>query len=241
MQWRCIFLANEPQASDPAIDQLDDIGLLGMQELNGKLMREFAEAFAKVIDTKDEYTNGHSIRVATYTKMLATQLGYDENEVERMYNAALLHNIGKICIPTELLLKESTLTKEEYALIQLHSSRGYQILKGIISIPEFAQAAGCHHERPDGKGYPRGLKGKGIPRIAQIIAVADGFDAMYSDRPYRPRMNFECAIQIIKEGKGTQFASDVVDAFLALVDKGILRAKDDNGGGCFDNIDNISR
>lgn len=218
-----------------------DLNLAHLRTFSTVLMREFAEAFAKVIDTKDEYTNGHSIRVAAYTRMLAIQLGIEGPQVERIYNAALLHDIGKICIPTELLLKKATLTDKEYALIQSHPTRGYEILKGVISMPEFAQAAGCHHERPDGKGYPRGLKGEEIPRIAQIIAVADSFDAMYSDRPYRPRMNFDCAVDIIRDGKGTQFASDVVDAFLEIVNKGILKAKDDNGGGCFTNIDNCPK
>lgn len=241
MQWRCIFLTNETPTNDPAINQLEAASMLNIPELNGQLMREIAEAFAKVIDTKDEYTNGHSHRVAAYTRMLATQLHINGAEIERMYNAALLHDIGKVSIPTELLLKEEPLTDEEFFLIQSHPAKGYQILKGITSMPEFAQAAGCHHERPDGKGYPRGLKQEEIPRIAQIIAVADSFDAMYSDRPYRPRMNFECAVDIIRKGKGTQFTEDVVDAFLALVEKGFLRAKDDDGGGCFENIDNISK
>lgn len=225
----------------PALDQPVGFSLSHIQALNSQLMREFAEAFAKVIDTKDEYTNGHSIRVAAYTRMLALQLGIEGPQIERMYNAALLHDIGKVCIPTELLLKNAPLTDKEYALVQSHPTRGYQILKDVVSMPEFAQAAGCHHERPDGKGYPRGLKGEEIPRIAQIIAAADSFDAMYSDRPYRPRMNFECAVDIVKNGRGNQFASDVVDAFLELVNKGLLRAKDDNGGGSFENIDNCYR
>lgn len=234
-------MTKEAPTSDPTSDQLGLGDMFKIKELNGQLMREFAEAFARVIDTKDEYTNGHSRRVAAYTRMLAIQLGIDGDEIERMYNAALLHDIGKICIPTELLLKDSQLTSEEYALIQSHPTRGYQILKEVASMPEFALAAGCHHERPDGKGYPDQLSGEEIPRIAQIIAVADSFDAMYSDRPYRPRMNFECAVDIIRKGRGTQFTSDVVDAFMSLVEKGVLRAKDDDGGGCFDNIDNTTK
>ena len=231
-------MANEIPVSDPAFDE-PDASMLGSIEHNNLLMRQIAEAFAEAIDIKDEYTNGHSHRVAAYTRMLATQLGIEGPEIERMYNAALLHDAGKISIPTELLLKDGALTSEEFALIKSHTVMGYKILKVITSMPEFAQAAICHHERPDGKGYPRGLKQGQIPRIAQIIAVADGFDAMYSDRPYRPRMNFECAVDIIRKGRGTQFTEDVVDAFLVLVQNGLLRAKDDHGGGCFDNIENI--
>ena len=232
-------MITENQPNGPADDPLVATSIPNNTN-NGQLMREIAEAFAKVIDTQDEYTNGHSHRVAAYTRMLATQLGIKGEEIERMYNAALLHDIGKIGIPTELLLKDSPLTDEEFALIQSHPTMGYQILKDITSMPEFAQAARCHHERPDGKGYPRGLKQEQIPRIAQIIAVADGFDAMYSDRPYRPRMNFECVVDVIRKGRGTQFTEDVVDAFLVLVEKGLLRAKDDHGGGCFEEIDNIT-
>ena len=108
-------------------------------------------------------------------------------------------------------------------------------------MPELAIGAGAHHERPDGKGYPKGLKGDEIPRVAQIIAVADTFDAMYSDRPYRKRMNFDKAVSIIKEVSGTQLQADVVDAFLRLVDKGEFRAPDDIGGGSTEDINNIHK
>ena len=108
-------------------------------------------------------------------------------------------------------------------------------------MPELSVGAGAHHERPDGKGYPKGLKGDHIPRVAQIIAVADTFDAMYSDRPYRKRMNFDKVVSIMKEVRGTQLTADVVDAFLRLVDKGMFRAPDDNGGGTVEDIDNIRK
>ena len=108
-------------------------------------------------------------------------------------------------------------------------------------MPELSIGAGMHHERPDGKGYPKGLKGEKIARVAQIIAVADTFDAMYSDRPYRKRMNFDKAVSIMKEVSGTQLAEDVVDAFLRLVDKGEFRDENDTGGGTMEDIDNIHR
>ena len=106
-------------------------------------------------------------------------------------------------------------------------------------MPEIAIGAQSHHERPDGKGYPLGLKKEEIPRVAQIIAVADCFDAMYSNRPYRNRMNFEKVVSIIKEASGTQLTPDVVDAFLRLVEKGEFRAPDDHGGGSTESIENI--
>ena len=204
-------------------------------------IREMIEAFAKTIDMKDKYTNGHSGRVAKYTAMLAKELGYDDETVDKFYNIALLHDIGKIGIPEEVLNKPGKLTDEEYKIIQSHSQLGYNVLKDISIMPELATGAGCHHERPDGKGYPRGLKLEEIPRVAQIIAVADTFDAMYSTRPYRKRMNFDKVVSVIKEVSGTQLTPDVVDAFLRLAERGVLKAPDDNGGGSTEDIDNIHK
>lgn len=205
------------------------------------LIREIVEAFAKVIDMKDRYTNGHSTRVAEYTAMLAKELGYDDETVEKYRNIALLHDIGKVGISSETLNKPGRLTDEEFKEIKSHSGKGYVVLKDISIMPELAIGARDHHERPDGHGYPKGLRGDEIPRVAQIIAVADTFDAMYSDRPYRKRMNFEKVISIIKEVSGTQLQEDVVDAFLRLVDKGEFRAEDDVGGGTFEDITNIHK
>ena len=208
-------------------------------EAQRELTREIVEAFAKVIDMKDRYTNGHSARVAEYTVMLCRELGLDEDTIDEYYCIALLHDIGKIGIPPEVLNKNGKLTDEEFRIIKSHSGLGYNTLKDISILPELATGAGAHHERPDGKGYPKGLKGDEIPRVAQIIAVADTFDAMYSDRPYRKRMNYDKAVSIIKEGRGTQLTADVVDAFLRLAEGGKLRAKDDTGGGTTEDINNI--
>ena len=202
-------------------------------------VREITESFAKVIDMKDKYTNGHSSRVAKYTTMLARELGCDEETAEKYYRIALLHDIGKIGIPPEVLNKPGKLTDEEFEIIKSHTSLGYDTLKDISIMPELATGAQAHHERPDGRGYPNHLKGDDIPRVAQIIAVADCFDAMYSNRPYRDRMNFEKVVAIIKEVSGSQLAPDVVDAFLRLVKKGEFRAPDDHGGGSMESIENI--
>ena len=187
---------------------------------NMTLIHEITEAFAKVIDMKDTYTNGHSSRVAMYTAMLAEELGCNKETVERYYHVALLHDIGKVGVPSAVLNKPGKLTDTEFELIKTHTSMGYGTLEGISIMPELALGAKYHHERPDGKGYPDHLKGDEIPRVAQIIAVADCFDAMYSNRPYRKRMNFEKAVAIIKEAAGTQLTADVVEAFSRLVDKG---------------------
>ena len=210
-------------------------------EQNKQFINEMSQAFAHTIDMKDKYTNGHSQRVAEYTAMLTKELGYDEETVDKYRNIALLHDIGKISIPPEVLNKQGKLTDQEFNIIKSHSAQGYMALKNISIMPELAIGAGQHHERPDGKGYPKGLKGDQISRVAQIIAVADTFDAMYSDRPYRKRMNFEKAVSIIKEVSGTQLTEDVVDAFLRLVDKGFFKAEDDNGGGSTEDINNIHK
>ena len=204
-------------------------------------VREITEAFAKVIDMKDTYTNGHSSRVAKYTALLAKELGYDEETVEKYYRIALLHDVGKIGIPPEVLNKPGKLTDEEFQTIKSHVDLGYNTLKDISIMPELAVGAQAHHERPDGKGYPNHLKGEEIPRVAQIIGVADCFDAMYSNRPYRNRMNFDKVVSIIREASGTQLTPDVVDAFLRLVEQGEFRAPDDHGGGTMENIDNIHK
>jgi len=211
------------------------------EEENRMLMREISTAFAKTIDMKDKYTKGHSLRVAKYTAMLAEELGCSEEEVEKYYNIALLHDIGKIGIPEEVLNKPGKLTSSEFRVIKSHPTLGYNVLRDISLLPELAIGAGAHHERPDGKGYPKGLQGDEIPRVAQIIAVADCFDAMYSDRPYRSRMNFDKAVSIITEVSGTQLDSEVVDAFLRLVKKGEFKAPDDDGGGSTETIENIQK
>ncbi|MBR3159810.1 MAG: HD domain-containing protein [Atopobiaceae bacterium] len=215
--------------------------LLQKQEEDRQYIREMSEAFARVIDMKDAYTSGHSSRVAYYTKLLTRELGYDDDTVERYYNIALLHDIGKIGVRTDVLNKPGRLTDEEFETIKSHATLGHDALKDISIMPEIAVGAWAHHERPDGKGYPQGLKEGEIPRVAQIIAVADTFDAMYSDRPYRKRMNFEKAVSIIREVRGTQLTKDVVDAFLRLVERGKFRSPSDTGGGTMEDIDNIHK
>ncbi len=196
-----------------------------------KLIREIVEAFAKVIDMKDKYTRGHSVRVAHYTSLLAREMGCSEDEIEKYYNIALMHDVGKIGIPMEVLNKPGKLNDEEYETIKSHAALGYETLKDISIMPELAIGAGMHHERPDGKGYPNALEHKDIPLVARIIGVADTFDAMYSNRPYRNRMPFDKVVSIIKEVSGTQLDEEVVQAFLSLVDKGILKDLDDKTAG----------
>ena len=233
----CIFLGIRIYLGARRADEMEN--LIEREKRDKELTREIIEAFAKVVDLKDAYTQGHSFRVAKYTDMIAKELGCDEETIEKYHNIALMHDIGKVGIPDNVLNKPGKLTEDEYDLIKSHTSRGFDVLKNISLMPEIAIGAKFHHERPDGKGYPLHLKENEIPRVAQIIALADCFDAMYSNRPYRPRMNFEKVVSIIKEASGTQLTPDVVDAFLRLVDKGEFRAPDDDGGGSMESIENI--
>lgn len=170
------------------------------------------------IEAKDEYTNGHSIRVANYSKLLALKCGKTEEEAESIYMCALLHDIGKIAVPDAIINKPDRLTNEEFDIIKRHPQKGADILKGIDEIPDLFIGALYHHERLDGKGYPNGVKGDNIPFIAQIIAVADSYDAMTSKRSYRPPLEKEVVIKEIQKGLGTQFNPDIGRHMLDLVE-----------------------
>ena len=196
------------------------------QRENKKLINEMAMAFSKCVESKDEYTNGHAARVAKYSRLFAKKLGKTPDEVENIYNIALLHDIGKISIPDNILNKPGRLTDEEYVIMKSHPQKGYEILKDITIAPDLALGARYHHERIDGRGYPKGLKGDEIPEIAQIIAVADTFDAMYSTRPYRKKMKLEDVADEIKRCSGTQLSPKVVDVFLELVEDGVFDSDD---------------
>ncbi len=196
--------------------------LLRKQEETKKLIDEMTKVFSGCIDMKDAYTNGHSARVAKYTAMMAEKMGKSKDEVAEIYNIALLHDIGKIGIPDSILNKPGKLDNDEYSVMKSHAQRGYDILKEVNIDPDLALGAGYHHEKYDGSGYPSGLRGDQIPEIARIIAVADAFDAMYSTRPYRKKMPIETVAAEIKRCSGTQFAPEVVDVFLKLVEEGKL-------------------
>ncbi|MBO4432106.1 MAG: HD domain-containing protein [Clostridia bacterium] len=192
-----------------------------------KLIDEITDVFASCIDMKDSYTNGHSHRVAKYTAMLAKKLGKSPEEVAKMHRIALLHDIGKISIPDNILNKPGRLDDDEFAVMKSHSQRGYDILKEISIAPELAAGARFHHERQDGRGYPNGLTTEEIPEVAQIIAVADTFDAMFSTRPYRKKMELSDIIAEVKRCSGTQLNSKVVDALLALIEEGQIQRDND--------------
>lgn len=187
-----------------------------------KLSLQSMIAFSAAIDAKDAYTNGHSTRVAQCSKMIAEKYGKDEEQQKNIYFIALLHDVGKIGIPDQIINKPTKLSDEEYAIIKGHPAIGYNILKNIEELPAIAIGARFHHERYDGKGYPLGMAGQDIPEIARIIAVADAYDAMTSNRSYRELMPQEKVKEEIRKGKGTQFDPVFADIMLALIeaDKG---------------------
>lgn len=197
--------------------------LLKQQEEKQQYIDEITRAFAKCIDLKDNYTRGHSFRVAAYSRMLAEKMGYSKTEIKDVYNIALMHDIGKLSVPDEILGKPGAPTDEEYEILKQHAKQGYEILKNITIAPNLAIGAGYHHERLDGKGYPNGVTGKDIPIVAQIIAVADTFDAMYSTRPYRKQMPLDVVITELKRVSGTQLNGDIVNYLGELVEEGKIR------------------
>lgn len=183
-----------------------------------RLFEQTATALVNAIDAKDTYSHGHSIRVAEYARMIAEQMGFDQEECERVYYAGLLHDVGKIGIPNSIINKSGTLTEEEYEIIKQHPEKGYQILKSITEYPFLNIGAHYHHERYDGKGYPDRLKGEDIPEIARIISVADAYDAMSSNRSYRAAIPQQLVREEIVKGSGTQFDPRIAKIMQHLID-----------------------
>ena len=178
---------------------------------------------ANTIDAKDDYTKGHSIRVAYYSEALARKIGWSEEEVQNIHYIALLHDIGKIGVPDSVLNKPFKLTNVEFELIKNHTVMGAEILKDIKMFPNVSVGAKYHHERFDGRGYPSGLKGDEIPIVARIIGIVDSYDAMTSNRVYRKRLQDEMVRQELVRGKGSQFDPYLVDQFMELLEEGNLQ------------------
>lgn len=176
--------------------------------------------FAGTIDAKDKYTNGHSTRVAQYSRELARRMGMTPEEQENIYYVALLHDIGKIGVPDQVLNKPGKLTPEEREIIQQHPVTGAEILKNFTSLKGIADGARFHHEQYNGKGYCEGRAGEDIPLTARIIAVADTYDAMASDRCYRKGLPREVIEEELKKGSGKQFDPKIVPHMLAIIAEG---------------------
>ena len=191
------------------------------------------KSLASAIDAKDEYTRHHSTRVTDFTLKIAGTMGFSEKEAGDLELAALLHDVGKIAVPENILNKPGKLTDQEFALIKEHPARGESILKPVIELKEIARVVRAHHEHYDGTGYPDGLKGREIPMGARIMAVADAYDSITSERPYRKSASHRYAVKEIIRCSGTQFDPEVVEHFLevsnALVQEQAPSAGPDGG------------
>ena len=200
---------------------------LNQQQIKLNMANETVMAIANAVDAKDVRTHQHSTRVAEYAEMIAREMNCFKwwqrgKMLSNLRKAAQLHDIGKIGIPDSVLNKVGRLTDEEYAKMKSHVITGAEILKDFTLVENVEDGTRYHHERYDGKGYPEGLKGEEIPLFARIIGVADTFDAMTSNRVYRSSMDTDYVMNEMKRGRGTQFDPEALDAFLRLVEKGVI-------------------
>jgi hypothetical protein len=177
------------------------------------------KALCQAVETKDYYTRGHGDRVSLGAVMIARHIGMGADRTDAIRFAGMLHDVGKLGVPTQVLQKTGALTEDEYAAIQLHPMRGLEIVREIGFLNEALAGIMHHHERIDGRGYPMGFAGHEIPEFARIIAVADAFDSMTSTRSYRQAKSLDEAVWELKKGADTQFDSLIVDAFIAALER----------------------
>jgi len=201
-------------------------GLEKEAKRNKELFIQTIVVLCSTIEAKDEYTHGHTERVTSCALNIARQMNangsaeFDGTFMEHLYISGLMHDIGKIAIPEAILNKPGKLTKEEFDLMKTHTTRGFEIVQPLRLPNSILDGILYHHERFDGKGYPQGLAKEAVPPIAAIMAVADAYDAMTSDRPYRKSLDKSTAIAEVKKNTGTQFHPDCAKAFLELSEQG---------------------
>ena len=183
-----------------------------------ELLLESLRAIISSLEEKDNYTHGHSIRVAEYATLLGESLGFNDLQQRELELAAILHDIGKIGIPDAVLLKPGRLTKAEFEIMKSHPTRSARILEKISALQNIIPGIKYHHERWDGLGYPEGLAGDDIPMIARIVLIADTYDAMTSTRPYRLALTKEMAFEELRRCAGTQFDKNLVEVFIKAVE-----------------------
>ena len=192
-----------------------------LRKKNQELERSYLDtvtAMMNALEARDPYTQGHTKRVTEYAKEIAQELGMSRSDIFTLEIGALLHDVGKIGIPDAILHKTDRLNRAEYSKVMDHPRKGRRILRNIHLISDVMQCVLSHHERFDGTGYPYKLSGKDIPQAGRIIAAADAYDAITSDRPYRPALSHEQAIAELKKGVGSQFDPDVIEAFIRVFD-----------------------
>lgn len=190
---------------------------------NRELFLGTVKGLAAAIDGKDPYTRGHSERVSRISVAIAQRLGLPDDECEKIRISALLHDVGKIAIDDNILKKPAALTDDEFEIMKQHPQKGYKIMSQIRAMKEFLPGMYMHHEMVNGLGYPQGLKGDEIPLMAKVVAVADTFDAMTTDRPYQQAMKFEDAVERIKTFVDIRYDSTVVAAFVEACEEGQIR------------------
>lgn len=195
------------------------VALMEQQQGTKELFLQTVTALSEAVEAKDRYTSGHSKRVAEYARMLAARMGKSKAEQEEIYQAGLLHDVGKIRIPEDIINKTGKLTEEEFNTIKIHPVTGFHILRGISNSSMIAVGAKYHHERYDGNGYPNGLAGTQIPEVARILGVADSYDAMTSNRSYRKALPQEVVKEELRKGKGTQFDPYIADIMLQMMEE----------------------
>jgi len=194
----------------------------GLQESNAELQEAYSatlEGWVRALDLRDKETEGHTKRVTALTEKLAKNMGVGEDDLVHIRRGALLHDIGKMAIPDGILLKPAALTPEERIVIQKHPVYAFEMLSPIRFLYPALSIPYCHHEKWDGTGYPRGLRGENIPLAARIFAVIDVWDALVSDRPYRKGLAPSDVKEKIRQDAGTHFDPQVVEAFLSLDDQ----------------------
>jgi len=219
-------------------EELTNVVELGINKFNltsskAAILKDLKELFYKTIksissalDSKDPYTHGHSLRVTLYSLILAKEMGFDEKLLEEIETAGLLHDIGKIAIPQNILCKPGKLTDEEFAVMKSHPNNSEKLILSIKKLAGISSWLKAHHERWDGKGYPDGLQGEQIPLSSRIVAIADTYDAMTSTRSYRKALDHEVAIEEIKRCAGSQFDPNLAYKFVEL--EHIIRAAKEN-------------
>jgi len=218
------FLKEEKQLIDSIAERLGQITQRrqaedALQQTLKSLRKAVSSTIQVIVSTleaRDPYTAGHQIRVADLTRAIATEMNFSKDRIEGVFMAASIHDIGKLSVPAEILSKPGKLTETEFSLIKEHSKKSYEILKNVESPWPLAEIVYQHHERMDGSGYPRNLKGDAILMEARIMAVADVVEAMASHRPYRPALGVDAALEEIEDNKGTLYDAHVVDVCLRL-------------------------
>jgi putative nucleotidyltransferase with HDIG domain len=189
---------------------------------------EFVASISSAVDARDVYTAGHSRRVSKDSTAIAKFTNLSRRDVEIARTGALLHDVGKIGVPDEVLQKSGPLTREEYELVKQHPSIGKRILENVEAFRDYVPVVELHHENHDGSGYPWGLAGEEIPIAARIVHVADAYDAMVTDRPYRKGLCHAAAIEILRANAGSQFDPQVVNAFVSCATPRQVSSADDS-------------